>query len=425
MVISPLLSGRNNHFRPACTDSAVSSGNVRSSIPFETAGGARRLYLDAAKFVFERDTMRAKLFDRGTIPVPLDRAGLFVIREMLLVLICLACLFLLVPHILNWSVPEADELARLRLGVSQKGVARISALDDGNSLYILRPKQRIYQVNLTTGAIERTLPLLDGEISEIKHSRDGLTSLVFGCDGFAELYYCDYCGEPSQYISLPAAVGACTIPIAAGMASDGSLALVFMENGLVQGWVREDTSFQSTAYQLPLQADLTQASLDPSGERLFVAQANGMQAIHDAQNGRLKLSCPQSSCRCTESIWSADGGWIVAGHEDGTISILDSSSGNPVSRFEMPIRTIHDDTRILSIAVSPDRRYLAATSDRSKEITLWDMNSSNSPRQLAGHAGLVRTMAFSHNSERLYSGSLDGTIREWSTEAGAQLRFIE
>lgn len=366
--------------------------------------------------------MRARLFDHGTRPIHPDRAGLLIIREMLLVLFCLASLFLLGPRILNWSVSETDELARLRIEVSHKGVTRISVLDGANSLYIFRPKQRIYEVNLATGAIERTLPLLDGEISDIEHSRDGLTSLVFACDGSAELYYC---GEPSQYISLPAAVGAGTIPIAAGMASDGSLALVFMENGLVQGWVREDTSFQSTAYQLPLQADLIQVSLDPSGERLFVAQANGMQAIHDAQNGRLKLSCPQSSCRCTESIWSADGGWIVAGHQDGTISILDSSSGNPVSRFEMPIRSMADGTRILSIAVSPNRRYLAATSDRSKEITQWDMNSSNSPRQLAGHAGLVRTMAFSQNSERLYSGSLDGTIREWSTEAGVQLRFID
>lgn len=366
--------------------------------------------------------MRARLFDHGTRSIHPDRAGLLIIREMLLVLFCLASLFLLGPRILNWSVPEADEMARLRLGVSPMGVARITVLDGGDHLYVFRPKQRIYQVHLATGMIEQTLPLPDGEISDIKHSRDGLTTLMFACSGAAELYHC---GEPSQYFPLPAAVGTGAIPISAGMASDGSLALVLLESGLVQGWVREDTSFQSIAYQLPLQTELTRASLDRSGERLFVAQANRMQTIHDAQSGRQKLSYPRSSCLCTDSVWSADGGWIAAGYEDGTISILDSSSGNPISRFEMPVRTTSNDTRILSIAVSPDRRYLAATSDRSKEITLWDMNSGTSPRQLAGHAGMVRTLAFSQNSERLYSGSFDGTIREWSTEAGVQLRLID
>lgn len=366
--------------------------------------------------------MRARLFDRGTRPIHPDRAGLLIIREMLLVLFSLASLFLLGPRVLNWSVPEADEMAQLWRGVSPKGVARITVLDGGNNLYVLRPKERIYQVNLATGIIEQPLPLLDGEISDIKHSRDGLTTLILACNGSAELYHC---GEPSQYFPLPAAVGTGAIPIAAGMASDGSLALVMMESGLVQGWVRKDTSFQSIAYQLPLQTELARASLDPSGERLFVTQANRMQAIHDAQSGRQKLSFPRSRCACTDCVWSANGDWLAAGYEDGTICILDSISGNRISRFEMPIRTTSDDTRIMSIAVSPDRRYLAATSDRSKEITLWDMNSGNSSRQLAGHAGLVRTMAFSQNSERLYSGSFDGTIREWSTEAGNQLRFIE
>ena len=50
------------------------------------------------------------------------------------------------------------------------------------------------------------------------------------------------------------------------------------------------------------------------------------------------------------------------------------------------------------------------------EIKVWDLKAGKEIRTLNGHRGAVRCLALSPDGKRLYSGSLDNTIRVWDLE---------
>ena len=54
----------------------------------------------------------------------------------------------------------------------------------------------------------------------------------------------------------------------------------------------------------------------------------------------------------------------------------------------------------------------------------WD-TESHAVRKLSGHAGLVWSLAFSPQGDALFTGSLDGTIREWSLSTFVTVRCFK
>ena len=58
-------------------------------------------------------------------------------------------------------------------------------------------------------------------------------------------------------------------------------------------------------------------------------------------------------------------------------------------------------------------------------VRIWDADTGAIQRTLEGHAGWVRSVAFSHDGRRLASGSYDKTVRIWDAETGALQRTLE
>ncbi|WP_197455754.1 protein kinase domain-containing protein [Stieleria neptunia] len=95
-----------------------------------------------------------------------------------------------------------------------------------------------------------------------------------------------------------------------------------------------------------------------------------------------------------------------------SIQLVDSAQLSIIGeiKLEHPVK---------GIVFSPDSRYLA-TWDTSTRFQIWDSEATTLVAELRGHDGPALSVAFSPDSNRLVSGSNDGTTRVWYAQSGAE-----
>lgn len=76
----------------------------------------------------------------------------------------------------------------------------------------------------------------------------------------------------------------------------------------------------------------------------------------------------------------------------------------------------------LSLAFSPDGRFLLTGGHDGPVACLWDATSGNEVRRFEGHTNNIESVAFSPDGHSVLSGSVDGTARLWNAESGKELR---
>jgi WD40 repeat protein len=109
---------------------------------------------------------------------------------------------------------------------------------------------------------------------------------------------------------------------------------------------------------------------------------------------------------------------VVSGSWDKSINIwqlknLEQSQGLPNSITD-------NSASIYSVAISPDRQFLATGCADSK-VRLWHLPTNRRLHILTGHSVPIYSVAFSPNGEILASGSGDQTIKLWQVSTGELL----
>ncbi|KAF2183663.1 hypothetical protein K469DRAFT_667871 [Zopfia rhizophila CBS 207.26] len=79
---------------------------------------------------------------------------------------------------------------------------------------------------------------------------------------------------------------------------------------------------------------------------------------------------------------------------------------------------------VSSVAFSYDSARLASAS-LDKTVKIWDASSGECLQTLEGHSGLVSSVAFSYDLARLASASLDKTVKIWDASSGECLQTLE
>ena len=145
-------------------------------------------------------------------------------------------------------------------------------------------------------------------------------------------------------------------------------------------------------------------------------------------------SCTRTLQGHTDSVWalalSTDGSILYSGSEDKTIKLWDVAGDGSCTR------TLEGHTDCLrALVVSPDGTLFSGSGDQT--IRQWDVSEcvggggggwlrTRVLQGQQGHSGAVQALAVSADGRMLFSGSSDGTIKQWDVAGhGSCLRTLQ
>lgn len=341
------------------------------------------------------------------------RQGMIAVQEVIFLVVVLIGVAWLIPQVLDIGLKTSCAA----ISTSSRWVTRISVNSEGRRLCQFRPKEGYFSVDLVTGDTERSLPFLPAEFIALDFSGNGSTLLLCDLVGGMTIYHD---GEE-------AGVGRTRFNdddfIHSLVADDGTFAACVSSNGQIDGWRQHGSEFRAFSYDLESNPAIQFVSVNSTGRRLCVVRSDGSVTFHASDTG--VLDGRQFNLRPTNVgfTWSHDERTIAAITSDSLVRVYDCATGQIIREGALEGHPPHCNAAVMRI--SPDGKWIAATSDVTYQISVWNVSTGTIAGRLSGHRALIRTMAFSPGSDRFYSGSYDGTVREWSLDTFSQVRTIE
>ncbi len=145
--------------------------------------------------------------------------------------------------------------------------------------------------------------------------------------------------------------------------------------------------------------------------------------IWDVSSGELLQSLSGHEKRVLSVAFSPDGRWLAAGLVDNYDNVLiwDINSGKIAATLE------GHESWVRSVAFSPDGRLLASASGemgRKPGLKIWNVATSELVATLEGHTDYVNSVAFSPDGDYLASGSSDGSVKIWDVTTHELVRTL-
>lgn len=342
------------------------------------------------------------------------RPGLIAISEMLVLICILASLLWIGTQVMAAVTGDKLSAAGGTKGSNEHCVYRISLDQQGSRLWVYRPRESLTQVNLVTNEMEQSLPFSNGSQLVVAHSRDGLTTMICDMEGNATLHRI---GEETLVNRIKPGndmiVDACI---------NHDIALCLSLYGQISGWKRGPGGVQPIRFDLPGGAPAIRLHISHAGCRLTVARLDGTVSFHDPVTGTIVEPEWNVGNECHTFAWSEDERLMAWTTAPGRLQVMQMADRRIIFDGDTGANS---SVRPTSLVISPDSRLIALSLNIQKNVQLWNVESGEMIGNLNGHEGIVRSLQFSPNAERLYTGSYDGTVREWSLASKSVVRVVE
>lgn len=195
-------------------------------------------------------------------------------------------------------------------------------------------------------------------------------------------------------------------------------------------------------------------AFSPDGKYVLTANDDGDARLWDAATGELLRRFKGHTNIIRSVAFSPDGKSVLTGALDDTARLWNTATGEELRKFDHPswvysVAFFPDGKKILtwartatlwdiagvgkhtfgeeaiaaiSVAFSPDGRYLTTASAGQVTPRLWDVTSGTIVRNFSGHTDSVDAVAFSADGSYVLTGSHDKTAKLWVATSSAQSR---
>lgn len=167
---------------------------------------------------------------------------------------------------------------------------------------------------------------------------------------------------------------------------------------------------------------LTSVAFSPDYTKLATGGVAGKAMIWDVKSG-LKLLSVQADpdgSGITNLALSPDGKYLATTSDDisgnSFAKIWDATSGDEISTFSG-----QGTGRIFGLAFSQDGKRVA-TGGEAGTLKIWDLKTGAEQLDLIGHTSAIISIDFTSDGKYLVTSSLDGTARVWEALSGKTLR---
>ncbi|GAB4578950.1 MAG: hypothetical protein Fur0022_16870 [Anaerolineales bacterium] len=168
-------------------------------------------------------------------------------------------------------------------------------------------------------------------------------------------------------------------------------------------------------------------SLSPNGAPIALSNQtrNQLDLAPAAPTANLDEAIPENIAAAgaiQTAVLYLDGNLTALGYTTGRVLVQNYVNG---AEFEFLL-----NGPIYSLAFSPNGQFLAAstcpplpdsTDCESSEVKIWDVETQEETSTLVGQAGIIVSIAFSHDNKQLATGSDDATIWLWDIASGTPI----
>lgn len=157
-------------------------------------------------------------------------------------------------------------------------------------------------------------------------------------------------------------------------------------------------------------SDVLSVTVSADGKQVATAGRDGTVRIWDAETGAELLQPEGQTDLVRHVLYTPDGRYLVSAGEDQIVNVWDTDT------YQAAYEPLLTAVPLYALVVSPDSQYIAVAGARNTAtggvqgvIYVWDASTGEELVNIDLHSEVIFDLAFSPDSETLFSVALDGT----------------